>query len=181
MQFEPRDTFPDSSPRSPDARLEVLIIYEDLAAGKKAKEVCDSLTQRLGKPWRMNLELLNFGSLHLAKQSAASFDRDLIIISCGNGKLPKSVRGWIDSFAAQPKFSGALVGLLAVTAWGPKGRRTTQSYLAAAARRRGMKFFSMTYPVGDEEPNEVLRTYDSDDSVFGPVEPRSDRSGGLST
>ena len=181
MQFEPRDMFPDSSPRSTGGRLEVLIVYEDLPAGKKAKEVCDSLTQRLGKPWRMNLELLNFDSLHLTKPSAPSFDRDLTIISCGNGKLPKSVRDWIDSFAAKPKFSGALVGLIAVAPWGPTGRRTTHGYLAAAARRRGMKFFSMTYPIGNEKPSEVLRTCDSDDSVFSPTEACSDRSGGFST
>ena len=159
----------------------MLIVYEDLPAGKKAKEVCDSLTQRLGKPWRMNLELLNFDSLHLTKPSAGSFDRDFVIISCGNGKLPKTVRGWIDSFAAQPEFSGALVGLIAVSPWEPTGRRTTRSFLAAAARRRGMKFFSMTYAVGNKKPSEVLRTYDSDDSVFSPAEACCDRSGGFST
>lgn len=173
--------FPDSSARTADGRLEVLIVYEDLPAGKKAKEVCDSLTRRLGKPWRMNLELLNFNSLHLTKPNAANFDRDLTIISCGNGKLPKLVRDWIDSFAVRPKTSGALVGLIGVAPWGPDGRRTTQSFLAAAARRRGMKFFSMTYPIGNEKPNEALRTYDSNDSVFGPAEACGDCSGGFST
>ncbi len=157
MQLEPGELFPEAS-RNVNACLDVLIIYENLPAGKKAKEVCDSLTQRLGQPWQMELELHNFDSLHLKEPSAVPFDRDLIIVSCGNGKLPKSVGSWIDSFAVQPRFSGALVGLIGVSTWERSGRRTTESYLAAAARRRGMKFFSMIYPLENEKPTEVCKT-----------------------
>ena len=158
MQLEPGDLFPEASSRRADARLDVLIIYENLPAGKKAKEVCDSLTQRLGQPWQMELELHNFGSLQLREPTAVPFDRDLIIVSCGNTKLPKSVGNWIDSFAVQPRFSGALVGLIGVSPWERKGRRTTESYLAAAARRRGMKFFSLVYPMEDEKSTEVCKS-----------------------
>jgi hypothetical protein len=147
MQLNTCDLFLNASTPRLDSRLKVLIIYEDVPAGKKAKEICDLLTQLLGEPWQMDLDLLNFATLRRVESVAASFDQDLVIVSCGNGKLPKSVRNWIDTFAAHPGFSGALAALIAVSPWERDGRRTTQSYLAAAARRRGMKFFSTTYIV----------------------------------
>jgi hypothetical protein len=150
--------------------LSAFIVYEDVATGKKAKEVCDMVAERLGPGWRIEIEMSSFKALgmpQLRQIAIATVARaNLVIFSCHVGALPFEVWAWTELWLMRPVRPTALVALLG-GAPGQTGHSCAAGeYLAGVARRRGLDYFSHLYigaaetaahelmPVMEKEPND---------------------------
>ncbi len=145
MQFEPDDMAVNALARQFDSCLSAFIIYEDVAAGKRAKETCDIVAQRLGDDWQIEIEMSSFRSLHVpqGRRSAAlaAANANLVVYSYRTRDLPFEVRKWTESCLKRPGRPMALLALLdaPICHTGPP---PVNEYLAGLAHRRGMQFFS---------------------------------------
>jgi len=136
----------DSAVRETDARLNAVIVYEDVVAGKKAKETCDVLAVSLGSDWALDLEMFNFDSLRMQRTremaDAAVSKADIIIFSCSRADWPIDVLEWMESFLGMPDRPIALVALLGRGS-SPGGQPSRlEKHLAGLAQRRGIQYFS---------------------------------------
>lgn len=128
-----------------NSSLNAFILYQDVDAGKRAKETCDLLAENLGWDWRLESELWSFRAMQvprlreIAAQNAGS--ADIVVVSCAGGGLPAAVTAWLGLWAGRPNRAVALVGLFA-----PgddfDAQARVHAVLSRAARRGGMKFFS---------------------------------------
>lgn len=126
----------------------VVIVYEDFAAGKHAKETFDYLVHQLGNDYEFTNQMWKFDVLGNSKmQEMAVKDAlmaDLIIISThGIGDLPVEVKSWVDQWGAKKLNAMALVALVDR----PPGEDASssaavRSYLQNIARRAGIGFFA---------------------------------------
>jgi hypothetical protein len=126
--------------------VNAFIAYEDLEAGKRAKEMCDFVAQNLGHEWTLDSELWSFRALGVPQLRDIAADNavkgDIIIVSCHGGHLPAEVTEWIESWPAQPARAVAMVALFG-SADGPLNPSSeARATLALAAERHGMKFFA---------------------------------------
>jgi hypothetical protein len=46
--------------------LNVLVVYEDIRTGKRAKETCDALARNLGQNWSLKIDLWSFTEMQSA-------------------------------------------------------------------------------------------------------------------
>jgi hypothetical protein len=81
--------------------LKVMIVYEDLAAGRRAKEFVDRLWLRLGPDVNMELHVCRFDLLHLSpfREEALEngFRADILILSSRQGvQVPDDVQQWLE-------------------------------------------------------------------------------------
>jgi hypothetical protein len=136
----------DSSARQSSSFLGVFIVYEDVVAGKRAKETCDALAAKLGADWQIEIEMSSFKSLHLPRMrhiaAAAVINANLVVFSCHDGDLPFAVWTWTELCLQRPTGPTALVALLAGRPCQTGSPRAAEKYLAGLADRRGMQFFS---------------------------------------
>ena len=149
MQIIPSPQKPDEPKYHLEARpvFAVLIIYEDFAAGKHAKETYDYLASQLGHDFEFENLMWKFEVLGNPKMKEMALEdareADLIIISThGIGELPEEVKSWVDLWAERPGNVMALVALVDR----PKNvfgdHAATRSYLQDAAKRAGTEFFA---------------------------------------
>lgn len=125
----------------------VLVIYEDFAAGKHAKETCDFLASRLGREFELKNLMWKFEVLGhpKLKEMAANdaLEADLIIVSThGIGELPEEVQSWLDLWVEQPGNAMALVMLVDRPKNVLDDHAFIHSSLQAAADKAGMEFFA---------------------------------------
>ena len=128
----------------------VVIVYEDFAAGKHAKETYDYLVHQLGNHYEFTNQMWKFdvlGNLKMKEMAVKdAVSADLIIISThGIGDLPQAVKSWIEQWSAQKGHAMALVTLVdrpAVLAEDTFGVASLRSYLQTAARRAHIDFFA---------------------------------------
>ncbi|MDB6021399.1 MAG: hypothetical protein JWQ04_1256, partial [Pedosphaera sp.] len=126
----------------------VVIVYEDFAAGKHAKETYDYLVHQLGRDYEFNNQMWKFDVLGNAKmQEMAVKDAvlaDLIIISThGIGELPAEVSSWIEHWTIQKSRAMALVALVDRPADEIKnGPASINASLQSAARLAQISYFA---------------------------------------
>lgn len=139
-----------SSDLEADPVFNVVIVYEDFAAGKHAKETFDFLVSNLGHQCRFSNQMWKFDVLALPKlREMAAKDAlaaDIIIISChGNHNLSSDVKAWINSWLYEQNNAIALVALFSDA--NPNGEsQHIRAYLAEVASRAQMEFFAQPTP-----------------------------------
>lgn len=127
--------------------LNVVIIYEDFAAGKHAKATYDYLVNQLGRDFEFSNQMWKFDVLGIpkmrqmaVKDAAAS---DLIIVSThGVGELPAEVRLWVDEWAENKGHARALVTLVDRPKDLFASDPSIRSYLEDSAKRANVDFFA---------------------------------------
>jgi hypothetical protein len=146
MHYTSNTVFFDSSIPDVNLALRVFIAYEDMSAGKRAKETCDVLAENLGVDWELETDLASFKSLSVPRlQSIAAVEAskaNIIIVACRNGQPPPEVKQWIRVVLSYGLGPMALVALLAGPRMGAADGDTAKTYLAKAAKLGHMQFFS---------------------------------------
>ena len=142
--FSPR---PD---RDDSPKFNVAIIYEDSAAGKRAKHFCDRVIRELGDEYDFSLELWNFQVLAVPEigNSAvkAAAQADFVILSMyGKAQLSAQTRDWIERWSGLITDSkSALVALLDQPEIRGGAVASTLDYLRKVADRKGISFYTHT-------------------------------------
>ena len=82
------------------ASLKVLVAYDNLCSGIKAKDLCDRLTQRLVPGCELQLSLWSHSALQIPQLARAAEDEadqtDLLIVAVsGDGALSPLFKSWI--------------------------------------------------------------------------------------
>jgi len=125
----------------------VVIAYEDFAAGKHAKETYDYLVNELGEDYAFNNQMWKFDVLnHPKMQEMAVKDAtraDLIIISTqSSGELPPEVKSWIGEWMTKKSRAKGLAVLVNDSNRKRQKPTAVNSYLQAVAREAQMDFFA---------------------------------------
>ena len=144
----------------------VVIAYEDFAAGIHAKETYDYLAGQLGREYQFNNQMWKFdilGNTKMREMAVTDAEvADLIIISThGTGELPAPARSWIDEWVKHKGHAMALVNLVDQPSVETAEPAPLKSYLQSVAAKAKMDFFSQPneWPDRDEE---YSRLYSSD-------------------
>lgn len=145
--------------KRPAPSFNVVIAYDDLESGKRAKRTCDFLASQLGRDAQCSTQMWKFEILdlpHLGQIAAEDAQAaDVIIVACrGTEALPGQVKEWIDSWAARQPQALALIALFDPTVGEPEAMGRIRDYLASVARRRSMGFFS--HPAQAKTPSTAV-------------------------
>jgi hypothetical protein len=130
----------------------VVIIYEDLEAGKRARKTYDYLAEQLGHHSHFNQAMWKFDVLaipqlrDMAAKDVAEADI-LVISSSGEKDIPPGLKDWIEHCLRLAIKPMALVALFVSNS---VQSGNVRSYLADVARRGRMKFFSHPDPLGPQ-------------------------------
>ena len=133
-----------------DSPFNVVVVYEDLATGKHAKETYDFLVSRSGRKSEFNNRLWKFDVLQIPKikESAAkdAVAADMIIFAAHGGEeLPANVKSWIETWVGKKEsHPGALVALFDDPDKRTRKKTSTRSYLQDVASRGKMDFFAQS-------------------------------------
>lgn len=91
-----------------------LVIYDNVRAGKCAKELCDRLQKHLGSECELNLNVGNLAALQipdLARTAAEASTRPCLLILAvnGNESLPSFARNWISQYVGKTHGAGSAI------------------------------------------------------------------------
>ncbi|HUR45330.1 MAG TPA: hypothetical protein VMZ27_05565 [Candidatus Saccharimonadales bacterium] len=125
--------------------IQVVIAFEDLAAGKRGKQVYDYLTHRL-TDFEFDHEVWKFSALECerilesaARQAAAA---DIIMLALhGSNPLPEALKNWIETWVGQNGNPMALVVLFDQECEATPEMMKTRAYLEEVARRGKLDLF----------------------------------------
>ncbi|HEV3209046.1 MAG TPA: hypothetical protein VGY91_02185 [Chthoniobacterales bacterium] len=128
----------------------VVIIYQDSAAGKRAKHFYDQVIRELADECDFSLELWNFQVLAIAEiansaaQTAAK--ADFVILSMhGKAQLSVQTRDWIERWSGLISDNrSALVAMLDQPGLRRGTATSTLDYLRKVADRKGISFYTHT-------------------------------------
>jgi hypothetical protein len=131
-------------------KFSVVVIYEDCAAGRRAKHFYDKLINELEEECDFTLELWNFQVLaiseiwHSTVQVAGQ--ADFVILSlCGKAVLPVEITRWIETWSRLGAGSNAaLIALVDKIAKRGDTAASTLTCLRKAAYRKGISFYYHT-------------------------------------
>lgn len=134
----------------------VVIAYEDFAAGKHAQETYDYLINQLGHDFHFNNQMWKFDILENSKMRELAIkdatESDLIIVSThGSGELPAGVKSWIESWVQDKGHAMALVTLVDRPKDLFKEDVSIRAYLQDAAKRAKVDFFAQPDDWPDRE------------------------------
>ncbi|EEF62489.1 hypothetical protein [Pedosphaera parvula] len=134
----------------------VVIAYEDFAAGKHAQETYDFLVSQLGRDYIFSNQMWKFDLLGNSKMKEMAVKdaeaADLIIISShGTSELPGEVKSWIDQWTSEKGHAMALVNLVDCPEEGGADSTQLKVYLQSVARKAKMDFFSQPNEWPDKE------------------------------
>jgi hypothetical protein len=139
-----------------DLALNVLVAYEDVAAGKRAKGTCDSLVKNLGQDWKVKTHVVSFKMLEVPEWlcSAASdaARADIIVVSCQGNTLPRCVEDWVALWVTRSPRAIALVALFASPPDSFGQQSASLDYLESVGRLSGIPFFSRVAGIRDAAP-----------------------------
>ena len=135
--------------------IQVVIAFEDLAAGKRGKQVYDYLTHRL-TDFEFDHEVWKFSALECprllesaARQAAAA---DIVMLALhGNNELPSVVKDWIELWVGQNGNPMALVVLFDRECEDAPEMKRTRSYLEQVAARGKMDLFVQSQKSADPD------------------------------
>ena len=129
-----------------DLTLKVFVAYEDIAAGKRAKETCDALAGNLGRDWKIKNQIVSFKMMNVPEWLCAAAVEaalaDVIIVACSGNKLPRSAKDWVELWMCRDTRAMSLVALFECPTEDATKIRPAKEYLATAAKLAGMQFFS---------------------------------------
>ena len=134
--------------------INIVIAFEDAAAGKHAEAFYDHLKERLGTEFQFTRYQWSFnllGDLHVrdvAAHDAATADI-VIIATHGDANLPAHVESWFQAWIGRTAGPRALVALFDRPAPCAETREDLRSSLARIAQTGGMDFFAEP----DNSPN----------------------------
>ena len=99
---------------TPTSTSEVLIVYDNVSAGKRAKEFCDRLGKRLAPGCELNLSVWSLSALGLpivAWAAAREAERAALLIVAINGdkRLPQPVKNCLHCCARRIHTAGGVV------------------------------------------------------------------------
>lgn len=134
--------------------LNVVIAFEDSAAGRHAESFYEHLKQRLGDEFDLTRYQWSFSLLRddCVRETAAhdAATADIIIIAThGAGGLPEHVRTWFQSWIGRNENRMALVALFDQPVTCSATRQEFRSALERVATAGGMDFFAEP----DDSPN----------------------------
>ena len=133
-----------------DHVLEIVIVYEDFAAGVRAKRILDRLGAALKPAIEINTGLWKFELLddpQLREHAASEASKaDMIVVSArGDSDLPTAVKNWVERWLAQK--GGGLAALVALLDHPPQTDDSSwpaYAYLLQVAGEGKMDFFCKT-------------------------------------
>jgi hypothetical protein len=138
--------------------FEVLIAYEDLDTGKRAKKTYDFLVENLGTDCQFTNQMWKFDVLGIPnlREMAVkdSTKADIIIISCHGARLPAEVQAWIELSLREPHRPFALVAMFDEHA----DCADTRNYLESLAKRGQMEFFAQPESHRDTQESRPLES-----------------------
>ncbi|MBI3879633.1 MAG: hypothetical protein HY301_06160 [Verrucomicrobia bacterium] len=129
------------------ARLHVTIAYEDVASGKRAKELFDRIASILGGDFEIKTHMWKFDVLGIPQLLEMAVDdaktSDVVVIASTNpSEPPPHVGEWIERWLpGQGEVRGALVSLCEIGSGNLFTLPAISSYCRRIARRVGMMFF----------------------------------------
>ena len=145
----------------------VVIAYEDLESGKRAKKIYDYLVENLGHDCQFTNQMWKFEVLGIPKlrEMAArdAMTADIVVISCHGSELPPDFRAWVELWVAEPNHPIALVALFDYEGQHHEAR----SYLADVARCGQMEFFAQPDESPDRKDIDDFFTLQRNSSVKG--------------
>jgi hypothetical protein len=135
----------------------VVLVYEDLETGKRARKVYDFLAGNLGEDCQCRLQMWKFDVLAIPKlrdiATRDAAEADLLIVSMrGSHALAEPVTVWIESWLAVGTRAMALVAMVDASPEESSASEETCAYLGRVARRANMEFFA--HP--DMWPSSIL-------------------------
>jgi hypothetical protein len=131
-------------------KFNVVIIYEDIAAGKRAKHFYDRVIRELVDECDFSLELWNFQVLAVPEignsAAKAAAQADFVIVSMyRKAQLSGQTRDWIERWSGLISDSkSALVALLDQPGMKRGTAASTLDYLRKVADRKGISFYTHT-------------------------------------
>jgi hypothetical protein len=138
--------------------LNVVIAFDDVRAGKKAKELCDRLARRLNPNCELHISLWSLSVLHLPQilQAAArQAARAALVVIAANGQtdLTLAAKTWVTMFSTgRTSADGALAVLFHGASRACVELAPSCAFLKRAARTAGRAFFSQVIDSGDDGP-----------------------------
>ena len=139
--------------RDDEPRFKVVIIYEDVPAGRRAKLFYDKLIHALKNECVFSLQLWSFQVLAIPeiRESAADSitQADFVILSLhGKAGLPARMRQWIETWSRQIFDRGpALIALVDKSIAREGQNALTLAYLRGVAQTNRVAFFGHTFPL----------------------------------
>jgi hypothetical protein len=131
-------------------KFNVVIIYEDIAAGKRAKHFYNRVIRELADECDFSLELWNFqvlaisGVANSAAQTATKADFGILSMH-GKAQLSAETRDWIERWSGLISDNrSALVAMLDQPGMRRGTAATTLDYLRKVADRKGISVYTHT-------------------------------------
>ena len=137
--------------------LDVLIIYDSVRSGKRAKDLCDRLAQRLPRNCRLNLSVWSLSALQLptlAQAAAGEAEHAALLIVAVNGDetFPRHVKTFLHRCArAIHAADGALVAQFHSILKMNEELCPAYGCLKQIAHHTGLRFFSEVVAQPEEE------------------------------
>ena len=144
--------------------LDVLIVYDTVRSGKRAKDLCDRLGQQLAPDCKLNLKVWSLSALQLptlaqAAASAAEHAALLIVAVNGDKTLPQLVKNCLPSCARGIRAAdGALVAQLHGIVKMSEKLCPAYGCLRQIAHHTGVQFFSEVVELREDELGYSLET-----------------------
>jgi len=142
----------------PRPRFQVLSVYEDFAAGRRAHDTCCFLMTQLGDEFELRSAMWKFEALRnprLAEiATGEALEADAIIVAArGASPLPTAVTSWIDQWLLRrDKPAGALIALIGGSLNSNDSRPAPYAYLQKVASAASMDFLPHVLPFTNETP-----------------------------
>ena len=135
--------------------INVVVVFEDSAAGKHAEAFYEHLSRRLGGEfgfarYQWSFSLLQDVSVRDAAADDAAMADIVIIATHGDAELPEHVDTWLQAWVGRNTGPMALVALFDGPAHDLETREELRSSLSRLAQTGGMDFFA--------EPDNQSRT-----------------------
>jgi hypothetical protein len=142
FEVEPSDRYVETK-----HTFDVVIIYDDRSAAKRAMKFFSELVRQFGDEFEFHCEIWRFDWLDLPKVHAAavleSSVADLLIVAAqGDADLPAPVKDWLNRcIAEKTPGSAGLVAMLESHQSANDIQSRTRQFLQSAANRGGLDFF----------------------------------------
>jgi len=143
--------------------LDVVIVYDSVRSGKRAKELCDRLGQQLAPDCKLNLSVWSLSALQFLPTMARAAASDaehaalLIVAVHGDKTLPRPVKSFLHRCARGIRAAdGALVAQLHGILKMNEELCPAYACLREIAHHAGVRFFSEVIELPQEELDNSL-------------------------
>ena len=133
------------------SKFNVVVIYEDGPAGRRAKHFYDKLVHELEDECAFSLQLWSFQVLAIPELRESAIESaaqaDVVILSLhGKAGLPVDIREWIETWSKLIIGKGsALIALVDISTTRGGTNASALAYLKGVAKRTEVDFFGHTF------------------------------------